>query len=251
MKMTPILVAIETSTPACSVALTEGDSRQGKILGSLLLGGVTHSRRLLKSVDILMGELKLDWQDLAGVAISLGPGSFTGLRIGLATAKGIAMAAGLPLVGCSTLRCLAQAVASDRRHCIWSVVDARKKEVYAGCYRYQDAGLVEFREKGVFAPAALAEQIAQNSESVLFVGDGSVLYRSVFTDIVGEQGHFAPAWFHQPKAEVLGLLAAERLAAGTLLDIGQISPCYIRRSDAELHLAKQKKGRKKGNDSAS
>ncbi len=106
----PTLLAIDTSSANCAVAFIEGGTC-GRILGSLSLTGLTHSRRLLQSVQCLMGELELDWKMLDGIAVALGPGSFTGLRIGIATAKGLATAAGLPIVGVSSLRLAASGVA--------------------------------------------------------------------------------------------------------------------------------------------
>ncbi len=230
----PILLAIDTSTPSCSVAFIQGGA-SGQILGSLLIGGLTHSRRLLQSVESLMDSLALDWQALAGIAVSLGPGSFTGLRIGLATAKGLAMAADLPLAGCSSLRILAAGVALMPGEKICAVLDARKKEVYAGRYLFTGKELVAEGEKMVLAPQELAAQLPAD---ILLVGDGAALYRPLFTEIAGSRVRFAPLWNNQPQAAVLGFLAAEQLRCGRILDICSLSPCYIRKSDAELNLKK-------------
>ncbi|HID03839.1 MAG TPA: tRNA (adenosine(37)-N6)-threonylcarbamoyltransferase complex dimerization subunit type 1 TsaB, partial [Desulfobacterales bacterium] len=89
-----VILAIDTATSCSSVALASGGRFHGKVLGSLELDTkVTHSRRLLSSIEYLLKETELGWPDIAGVAVSLGPGSFTGLRIGMATAKGLVMAA--------------------------------------------------------------------------------------------------------------------------------------------------------------
>lgn len=238
MALQPVILALDTSTPSCSVALTKGCTEDGQILGSLCLGGMTHSRRLLQSVDILMDGLGICWQDLSGIAVSLGPGSFTGLRIGMATAKGLAMAANLPLVGCSTLRCLAASLLVGNGQRVCSVLDARKKEVYAACYHRNGSELVEEGGKRVLAPSVLARELTDN---FLLVGDGAALYRALFVDVLGERVRFAPTWCHQPSAQILGFLAASKFLAGDFLDIGSVSPCYVRRSDAELNLAKKKR----------
>ena len=94
---------------------------------------MTHSKRLLGSIEYIMQHCEMSWYDIDGIAISLGPGSFTGLRIGLATTKGLAMAAGLPLIGVSSLDGLA-AQLPYAEHLICSVLDARKKEVYAASF---------------------------------------------------------------------------------------------------------------------
>ncbi len=233
--MKPKLLAIDTSSASCAAAFIEGGSK-GRILGSLLIGGLTHSRRLLQSVDSLMKGLELDWTMLDGIAVALGPGSFTGLRIGVATAKGLATAAGLPVVGCSSLRIAASSVAIAPGEKICAVLDARKKEVYAGCYRFSGSELVAEGEKMVLAPQELAQQL---TDDVLLVGDGAVLYRDIFTDILGEKVRFAPQWSCQPNAAVLGFIAAEQLLSGKTFDICSLAPFYVRKSDAELNLAQR------------
>ncbi len=230
----PTLLAIDTSSANCAVAFIEGGTC-GRILGSLSLVGLTHSRRLLQSVQRLMDELSLDWKMLDGIAVALGPGSFTGLRIGIATAKGLATAAGLPIVGVSSLRLAVSGVAISPGQKICAVLDARKKEVYAGCYIFSGEQLIAEGEKMVLAPAELATQL---TDDFLLAGDGAILYRDVFTRIIGKKVRFAPLWNNQPNAAVLGFLGAELLLEGKTLDISSFTPCYIRKSDAELNLGK-------------
>lgn len=232
------ILAIDTSTPSCSVALTKGVAENGNVSGSLLLQGMTHSRQLLHSVDILMGELCVDWEDFSAIAVTLGPGSFTGLRIGVATAKGLAMAARLPLFGSSTLRCLAAGATPDEGDRICSILDARKKEVYAAFYRCKKNKIIKEGDHLVLPPAVLAEKLTGDE---LLVGDGAVSYRDIFIGIRGKQVRFAPAWLNRPSAQVLGFLAAEQFLAGERGKIGDCLPLYVRRSDAELNLEKSEK----------
>jgi tRNA threonylcarbamoyladenosine biosynthesis protein TsaB len=233
------ILSFDTATPFCTVAITEGTCRQGQVLASLTFRGLTHSRRLLASVDRLMQELELGWGDLDGVAVGFGPGSFTGLRIGMATARGLTFSAGLPLLGCSTLELVAAGAGEHlpgERIC--AVLDARKKEVYAQCFELED-GRIHRREEPVVLPPS--ELVSHLAGPVFFVGDGAVLYHELLSSELGERARFAPAWCNHPAAEVLGFLGAEQLEAGEKVVGAERAPLYIRKSDAELNLAQKRK----------
>ncbi len=233
----PVILAIDTATPATSLAITRGTSKDGEVLASLgLSSNVTHSRRLLTSIEWLMAEVDIGWTDIDGIGVSLGPGSFTGLRIGMATAKGLAMASGLSLIGVSTLDSLAAKCVTRRLIC--SVLDARKKEVYAGFYRVDSGGTpTRVGEIVALAPQDLVLQI---NEPVLLIGDGAVVYKDVFQELLGDDVELAAAHLNEPSATSLGMLSAEQFLAGELLDIDTAVPLYVRSSDAELNLKKKK-----------
>lgn len=233
----PVILAIDTATPATSLALTRGTRKDGEVLASLgLSSNVTHSRRLLTSIEWLMAEVEIGWADIDGIGVSLGPGSFTGLRIGMATAKGLAMASGLGLIGVSTLDSLAAKCVTRRLIC--SVLDARKKEVYAGFYKLDGNGMLSrASEIAALTPDDLALQI---NEPVLMIGDGAVVYKEIFQELIGENLEFASAILNEPSATSLGLLSAEQYLAGESLDIDSAVPLYVRSSDAELNLKKKK-----------
>jgi tRNA threonylcarbamoyladenosine biosynthesis protein TsaB len=232
----PLILSMDTATPCSAVALTHGGRKDGRVVASLsLTGKVSHSRRLLAAIDYLMREAEVDWASIAGIAVSLGPGSFTGLRIGMATAKGLAAAAGKVLLGVSTLDALAAKCVT--RQLICSVLDARKKEVYAAFYRCGENGLSDrISEMTVVAPEKLAAAIA---EPVVMLGDGAVAYGELFSSLLGEKVTFAPAQLHEPSATSLGMLAGEKLVSGELLDPVEAVPVYIRSSDAELNLLRK------------
>lgn len=233
----PLILSMDTATPCSAVALTSGTRKDGRVIATLsLTGNVTHSRRLFTAIDYLMKEAAVDWVSIAGIGVSLGPGSFTGLRIGMATAKGLAAAAGKPLLGVSTLDSLAAKCLTP--YLICSVLDARKKEVYAAFYRCNGNGLTErVSDMTVMAPEKLAGSI---SEPVIMVGDGAMVYRDLFKRLLGEKVIFAPSQLHEPSASSLGLLAGEMLDLGQQLDVADAVPVYIRSSDAELNLLQKK-----------
>jgi tRNA threonylcarbamoyladenosine biosynthesis protein TsaB len=186
-----------------------------------------------------MRDAGIGWPEVDGIAVSLGPGSFTGLRIGMATAKGLAAAAGTGLYGVSTLDLLAAGSLSAGLIC--SVVDARKKQVYTALYRGDGAGSVSrLTEPQVLSPVEFAATIDQ---PVLMVGDGAVLYAELFAERLGGLFCLAPAPVNQVSAVWLGFLAADLWRRGEALDLAASSPLYIRRSDAELNLKAQAGGK--------
>ncbi|MDO8947301.1 MAG: tRNA (adenosine(37)-N6)-threonylcarbamoyltransferase complex dimerization subunit type 1 TsaB [Desulfocapsaceae bacterium] len=229
----PLILAIDTASSCSAVALTRGSVVGGQVVASLSLNSnVTHSRRLLAAINWLFNESGTEWQNVDGLAVSLGPGSFTGLRIGMATAKGLITATQKPLLGVSTLDALALNCSGERLIC--AVLDARKKEVYTCFYRYDTEGIP--RRDGtirVLSPQRLAEEIQQ---PVLFVGDAVMLYGELWQEALGTRFASAPRTLHYPCASALGLLAGEMLQQDQCLDPDSAAPLYVRASDAELSL---------------
>ncbi|MFT5700616.1 MAG: tRNA threonylcarbamoyladenosine biosynthesis protein TsaB [Desulforhopalus sp.] len=232
----PLILAIDTATAATSVAITKGTRNDGTVLASLgLSSNVTHSRRLLTTIAWLMDEVEVTWQDVDAIGVSLGPGSFTGLRIGMATAKGLVTAAGLRLIGVSTLDSIAAKCVTNRLVC--SVLDARKKEVYAAFYRVDESGVMNrICDIEAICPKELAAKI---HEPVMMIGDGAVVYRDLFSESLGGDVVFAPSSLHEPSATSLGMLCGEQFLDGQFLSIDDAAPLYVRSSDAELNLKKK------------
>ena len=236
----PLILAIDTATPCCSVAVTEGGEQGGRILAAMTLcGTVTHSRRLLTRIAQLLEETAVTWSMLDGVAVSIGPGSFTGLRIGMATAKGLAFAGNRPLLGVSTLTGLASSCSTGKRIC--AVLDARKQQVYAAFFRRSPSGRLEQMTPTVVVdPEQLTAGIG---EPVFMVGDAVAVYGEYWREVLGDRYEAAPCQLHLPSAATLGLIAADQLQRGDLLDPGSAVPLYVRASEAELNLAATGSGR--------
>ncbi len=240
----PLLLALDTSTKCSTVALTRGTVENGEVLACLSLGAsITHSRRLISSVDRLFLETETKWSDIDAVAVGLGPGSFTGLRIGMATAKGFAAAAEKKLVGVSTLDALAAMCVTEKS--IIAVMDARKKQVYTATYRRaQDNGrLTRLSEIKVVSPEYVAMEIR---EEAVMIGDGVIAYGELWREKHGDLVRFAPMHLHSPSAAAVGLLCGTLLKEGKCLDVGAAAPLYVRASDAELSLADKKKEKQQG-----
>lgn len=230
---------METSTLTGAVALLDGDT----VVGEQRLNiAVTHSERLLAAVDHLLGAA--DWRvaDLALLAVAVGPGSFTGLRIGVSTMKGLAFATGAPLVGVPTL----DAMAWSLPYAVWPVcpvLDAKKGEVYAAVYR-TDRGRVErLSECRVLDPATLAEELAAEGQGpVIFAGDGVATYAAVFQRVLGSRARFAPPGQRLPSAVPVAELGREAFARGEVADPASLVPLYVRRSEAEIGRERQRVG---------
>ncbi len=223
----PLLLAIENSGMCGSVALVCSSFCIGEYS---LQSRKTHSRRLLPAVQHLMEEAEVGWKDLDGIAVSIGPGSFTGLRIGLSAAKGLAAAASLPLIGISSLQSLAwQFCYSPFQIC--TMVDARKKEVYCAFFRPEGNGsLQRLTADMVLPPHLVLEEI---SEPTLLVGDGVAVYRELIDEKLGSQVHLASPNLSFPRAATVGFLALTSWSQNDFLDIGKATPVYIRPSEAE------------------
>jgi tRNA threonylcarbamoyladenosine biosynthesis protein TsaB len=230
--MTECLLTIDTSTPAGSVALSRGEELVGEVLLNLRS---THSDRLLPAVQQLLLEAALKLEDLDAFGVVLGPGSFTGLRVGVATVKGLALATGKPVVGVSSLQTLAlQLPYPAYPLSVW--LDARKQEVYVGRYHWEGGRPVALDKERVAPPEQLLEQIA---EDMLFIGSGAAAYRSLIVRRLGSRAHFVPWPLQQPRASSAAALALDALRNQETISLEMLEPSYIRLSEAEIMLAKR------------
>jgi len=229
-----LILALETSTGCGSIALT----RDEQLLAEVTLKPErVHSRRLLGTVSWLLEALGLAWQDLDGIGISMGPGSFTGLRIGLAAAKGLAMAADLPLVGISSLDALSLACMGHVGQ-VCPVLDARKEEVYAALYETPAPDRYPRRlcpDRAV-RPEELTASI---DRPTLVAGPAVAIYEDVFRQ--NDYVEILSAPLAHPRALYVALLARERLLANELLDPALAVPEYVRASEAEISLLEKKR----------
>jgi tRNA threonylcarbamoyladenosine biosynthesis protein TsaB len=219
-----LILALDTATQAGGAALAE----DGKLIGEVMLAAdTTHSRRLLKVVEFLLQGAGRTRGDLDGIAVTMGPGYFTGLRIGLATAQGLALGLDVPVTAISTLRLVAASVARPGPT-IWPVLDARRGLVYAAPFGYGDAGLERLDEDAAMSPQRLAGEI---KGPALLVGDGAIAYAD---ELAGPEREMAPGWAVMPRPGLLALLGHEKIRAGNGVMPEQVSPRYCRPSDAEI-----------------
>jgi tRNA threonylcarbamoyladenosine biosynthesis protein TsaB len=166
--------------------------------------------------------------DIEAVAVSIGPGSFTGLRVGLAFAKGLVFAGGLPLATVPTLEALAHVADAPAGTLVCAALDARKREVYAALFRVDAAGRpVRLTPDRALAPDALARELPPGC---VLVGDGAEAYAAALAGA----GAVRPFAAHPPRGGVVARLGEERLAAGDAADPGTVEPAYVRPPEAEL-----------------
>ncbi|MBR5346119.1 MAG: tRNA (adenosine(37)-N6)-threonylcarbamoyltransferase complex dimerization subunit type 1 TsaB [Deltaproteobacteria bacterium] len=219
------LLVVDTSTPCCGIALGDG----ARLVGELQLdSGAQHAVQLVEGIDLLLQRVGWKMQDIEVMAAVAGPGSFTGLRVGLATVKGLAMACSRPVVGVSSLKTLA----AQLPFCRWPVcalLDARKREVYAG--RFDCSG--EFPEP--LAPeTVLSPERLEILEDTVFIGTGAIVYRAVLEGKGQAKAHFAPESLTSVRTVLAAELALRDYRAGRWVSPERLMPVYIRPSEAEL-----------------
>jgi len=204
----------------------------GEVLSDTLLHiPVTHSERLLGAIEFVLREARCSIDDVDGWALSLGPGSFTGLRIGVSTVKGLAFATGKPVAGVATLDVLASQV-SPTSYLICPILDARKKEVYSAFYRYKDGSFLERQtDDQALRPEDLARKI---TEQTILIGDGARTYKDFLLRSLPSLAIFPPAPLHFPHGSMVATLGFELLKKGEHLNVSAFSPIYIRPSEAEV-----------------
>ncbi|MFQ6110542.1 MAG: tRNA (adenosine(37)-N6)-threonylcarbamoyltransferase complex dimerization subunit type 1 TsaB [Nitrospinota bacterium] len=221
-----ILLALDTSTPRAGVALASEEGPLGELQSTSPL---SHSRRILKMVDALLSALGLRLGEVEALACGLGPGSFTGLRIGLATAKGLALSLGVPLVGVSTLEAMASAAGSSGEVC--PLIDAKKGEVFCARFRAEGGELMRLTEDRALKPESLVELI---KAPTLLTGSGALRYRDILEEALGPLAHFPLRPEPGPPASAVALLGLEALGRGEERPLPEVLPIYVRESDAEL-----------------
>jgi tRNA threonylcarbamoyladenosine biosynthesis protein TsaB len=222
------VLGIDTSTPCGSVGFVDED----RVWADCLLNiPVTHSERLLHSVEWVLREAGVTLADVDGWALSLGPGSFTGLRIGVSAVKGLAMATGKPIAGVPTLDVLAFQIAPTP-YLICPILDARKEEVYTALYRYGREGVPErLSADQTFRPEEMIKQI---HEKTIFIGDGVRTYGNLLRNHLPSLAVFPIPSLHVPHGSTVARLGLDLLRGGKELDLAAFAPIYVRPSEAEL-----------------
>lgn len=223
-----IVLALETATPQVAVAVVGTD---GVLARASADRGMRHGERLVPFVQLALAEAGVSLGELGLVAVDVGPGLYTGLRVGVATANTLAQAAGLGVVGVSSLETLA-AGAVGFPGLVVPVVDARRNEVFVAGYRWSDGRLREVTPARLVRPEVLADELAGSArEPVVLVGDGAVRYRSCFE--VRTAAHVWPSPLARPDPGLLGWLALERVRSeGAPAARSQVQPVYLRDPDA-------------------
>jgi tRNA threonylcarbamoyladenosine biosynthesis protein TsaB len=204
----------------------------GEVISDFLLNiPVTHSERLLGAIEFVLREARCPIENIDGWAIALGPGSFTGLRIGVSTVKGLALATEKPVAGVSILDALASQIAPTP-YLICPILDARKKEIYTAFYRYEkDRSLKRQSDYQAIRPETLVKKI---TEPTIFLGDGIKTYGDFLLKTLPSSAIFPPAPLHVSYGSMVAKLGLELLRKGEYLNLSTFSPLYVRPSEAEM-----------------
>ena len=235
-----LTLAFETSAKAASVALMDGH----KLLGeSYQNTGLTHSQTLMVMAEDLIKTCGHIPQDIQAVAVAAGPGSFTGIRIGVAAAKGLAWGAQLPCYGVSTLEAMARTLGVHEGY-VLPVMDARRNQVYNAVFLAESGNLTRMEEDRAISLADLAKEIKILQKPIFLVGDGSVLCYNTLSEEVPNLILPPEHRMHQ-RACGVGLVAADMITAGLPSNGAELTPNYLRLSQAERERA-ARENREKG-----
>lgn len=219
-----LTLGIDTATRVCSVALCDGP----KVLGALDINvGLTHSEGLVPQLETLLKLTKKQRQDLELIAISRGPGSFTGLRIGMATAEALAYSLDIPLVGVDTLQVMACNLPVPGVQLV-PVLDAQKGNVYVGRYVWQDDRPVSVKDVEILAVKDLPGILEQEERPSVILGE----CRKISLEGC-QKVSLVPEYARLPKAASVAILGAESYTPGNKHSYFGMDPFYIRRSEAE------------------
>jgi tRNA threonylcarbamoyladenosine biosynthesis protein TsaB len=224
----PLLLAVETSCGTASVALLRGEDLLAEEQAA---AGRSGAESLLPCVDTALRRAGLALEEVQAFAISIGPGSFTGLRVGVATLKGLAFGKELPIAPVPSLAVLARA-ALDARDPVVSLVDARRGELYAAAYRLEGAGREPVAcepAEGVYTPEQLAPRLPP---ACVLVGEGVTLCGERIRALARSDVRLGPA--AEPRARDVGVLGARRVARGETVAAAVLVPRYVRRAEAEV-----------------
>jgi tRNA threonylcarbamoyladenosine biosynthesis protein TsaB len=229
-----LILAIETSTSKSSVCLGRHDG----LLASASLGrGQSHSEFLTPAIEFCLRQAGASVEELTGVAVSLGPGLYTGMRVGIAAAQALAHARSLPVVGIGSLDLVAfphRLVRRDRL--VAAVIDARRGELFWAFYRPAQDGLIRVSELMVGRPDKLAAELEATPEGTICVGDGAVAHTGLLTDAGAQVGSI---WTAYPQAEALTELAIPRFVREESQRPEDLRPIYLRTADARINWAKR------------
>lgn len=234
------ILALDSSGLVASVAVVEDDNLLAEYTVNYKK---THSQTLLPMLDEIAKMIELDLETIDAIAVSAGPGSFTGLRIGSATAKGLGLALKKPLIAVPTVDALACNL-YDTNGIICPMMDARRKQVYTGLYHFKNHQLETISEQKAISVEELIEELNAQKEQVTFLGDGVSVYQEILKEKMEVPYTFAPAHMNKQRAGAVAVLAQRYYKEGNIQTAAQHQPEYLRVSQAERERAEREAGKR-------
>lgn len=228
------VLGIDTATKTAGIGITD---ETGVIAESFLNTGKTHSQRMLPLMDDLLKNSDITWDEIYGLAVTVGPGSFTGLRIGLATIQGLAQVLNKPVAGIITLDALVHNL-QGVYGLLCPILDARKNEVYTALYRGSGNDITRLSDYRAVIPEKLMEELLLLNERVTFLGDGVPVYGDLISESLKEKAFFAPLTHNLLRGAMVADLGLKKFQQGKTTNHFEIKPFYIRVSEAEAKWAK-------------
>lgn len=234
------ILALESSGLVASVAMLQDDKLIGEFTTNLKK---THSQTLLPMLDSVVQMLEIDLKTIDAIAVSKGPGSFTGLRIGSAAAKGLGLALDKPIIGVPTVDAIAYNLyGTDKLIC--PMMDARRQQVYTGLYTFNEGGFEVLTPQKAVAVADILNEVNELKRPVIFLGDGVPVYKALIQEQITCPYLFAPAHLSYQRAGALAALASIYYREGKTESAKAYRPDYLRVSQAERELMEKDKSYK-------
>ena len=225
-----IILGIDTSTKFCNLGLIEDEN----ILIENTINGLKkkHSSILLSAIKDLLKTMDLKLEKINGIAVSIGPGSFTGLRIGLGVAKGLSYACSLPLLGIPTLDAMAFPL-KEIPYLICPILESKKDEIYDVVFQGGDSlhRVMDYKCEDI---QSLLVRLSPLKEEIIFLGDGIKKYRDIIKEKIGKDALFIDSQINLSMAANVAFLGLNKLKKGEEDDISILTPFYLRKSEAEI-----------------
>jgi len=224
-----LILGITTSTPqvGCAIGGHEG------ILGQLHSSrGKRHAETLIPAIEFLCRQTRVELSDIGAIAVDLGPGLFTGLRVGVAAGKALSHARRLPMIGVTSLDLLAFPLRHSNRRIVCAL-DAGRGEIFHASYRHSPGGVQRLSPPAVVTPADLASDLQATNEETLLVGDGALRHRALFDEL--RRVELADPGMAHPSAGSLVQLAHSRALREEFVSPSELTPLYLRKPDAEIN----------------
>ncbi len=231
------ILSVDTSSNVATVAVTDDEKLVCEILVNTKK---THSQTLMPMIDSALKQSELEISNIDLIASANGPGSFTGLRIGVSAVKGFAHALDIPVVGVSILTAMAYNLPFCE-YTISPILDARRNQVYNAVYEWNDGEINEIQAPRALSVDELIDEFLSSDKKVVFLGDGVSVHKEYIREKLGEKAVFAPVSANEQRASGLAAAAKKLYDEGKAISCYELAPIYLRKPQAERELEEKEK----------